>query len=159
MRALIQRVSSAQVTVDGEVTGSIGLGLLAFVGIHRDDTRDDGDWLIKKLLSLRIFEDDAGKMGRSIQDIQGELLAVSQFTLYGELNKGTRPDFGAAMPGIQARPFFEEWIKQLRLSTAIKIAEGRFAAKMRVELINEGPVTLMIDSKKPGANVDPQPKT
>ena len=86
-------------------------------------------------------------MGRSIQDIQGELLAVSQFTLYGELNKGTRPDFGAAMPAALAKPFFEEWIQQLKLSTPLKIAEGRFAAHMKVELINDGPVTLMIDSR------------
>ena len=148
MRALIQRVTSARVTVENETTGAIGPGLLLLIGIHRDDTREGGDWLIKKILSLRIFEDEAGKMGRSVEDINGELLAVSQFTLYGELNKGTRPDFGTAMPGALAKPFFEEWVKQLRLSTSLTVAEGRFAAHMRVELVNDGPVTIMLDSKK-----------
>ena len=147
MRALIQRVTSARVTVEGAATGAIGPGILALIGLHRDDTQADGEWLIKKILSARIFEDDAGKMGRSIQDIQGDLLVVSQFTLYGELSKGTRPDFGAAMPGALAKPFFEEWLKQLRLATPLKVAEGRFAAHMKVELVNDGPVTLLIDSK------------
>src|SRR5258706_15287951 len=148
MRALIQRVSSAQVTVEGEVTGSIGTGLLVLAAVHRDDTREDGEWLIRKLLSLRIFEDDAGKMGRSVQDIGGELLVVSQFTLYGDLSKGTRPDFGGSMPGAQAKAFFEEWVKQLRGATTLHVAEGRFAAYMQVQLVNDGPVTLMIDSRK-----------
>ena len=148
MRALIQRVASAQVTVDAEVIGKIGPGLLLLVGIHRDDTPQDGEWLIKKILNLRLFEDEAGKMGRSIEDVQGELLVVSQFTLYGELSKGTRPDFGAAMPVALAKPFFEDWMKQLRFSTALMVAEGRFAAHMKVELVNDGPVTLMLDSRK-----------
>jgi D-tyrosyl-tRNA(Tyr) deacylase len=148
MRALIQRVTSAQVTVDAEVIGKIGKGLLLMVGIHRDDTREDGEWLIKKILNARLFEDDAGKLGRSIDDVHGEMLVVSQFTLYGDLSKGTRPDFGAAMPVALAKPFFEEWLKQLRFATLLNVAEGRFGAKMTVELVNDGPVTVMIDSRK-----------
>lgn len=148
MRALIQRVTSAQVTVDGAAIGKIGKGLLLLVGIHRDDTREDGEWLIRKILSVRLFEDDAGKMGRSIDDVRGELLVISQFTLYGDLSKGTRPDFGAAMPVALAKPFFEEWMKQLRFATPLNVAEGRFAAHMAVESINDGPVTLLIDSRK-----------
>lgn len=147
MRALVQRVVSAQVSVDGEVIGSIGPGLLVLAAIHRDDTRDDGEWLIRKLLSVRLFEDDAGKMGRSVQDIRGGLLVISQFTLYGDLSKGTRPDFGASMPGAAAKVFFEDWMRQLRAATALQVAEGRFAASMQVQLVNDGPVTLMIDSR------------
>ncbi|HLX63592.1 MAG TPA: D-aminoacyl-tRNA deacylase [Planctomycetota bacterium] len=147
MRALIQRVSSANVTVDGIVTGAIDRGLLVLAAIHRDDAVEDGDWIIRKLLSVRLFEDEAGKMGRSVQDIGGGLLVVSQFTLYGDLSKGTRPDFGASMPGAQAKVFFEDWMKRLRASTQLHVAEGRFAASMQVQLVNDGPVTLMIDSR------------
>src|SRR5947209_17332095 len=106
MRALIQRVSSASVTVDGQVTGSISRGLLVFVGIHKDDTPGDGDWLAQKILQLRVFEDDVGKMNRSVTDIGGELLVVSQFTLYGDLRKGTRPSYSDAMAGEAARGFY-----------------------------------------------------
>ncbi|MEI6232257.1 MAG: D-aminoacyl-tRNA deacylase [Planctomycetota bacterium] len=148
MRALIQRVTSARVSIDGDIVGSINSGILVLIGLHRDDTLADGEWLIKKLLAVRLFEDEAGKMGRSVEDIRGELLVVSQFTLYGELNKGTRPDFGAAMPSALAKPFFEEWMKQLRAATQLTIAEGRFGAHMKIDLANDGPVTLMIDSKK-----------
>ena len=103
MRALIQRVSSASVTVDGQVTGSISRGLLVFVGIHKHDVPGDGEWLAQKILQLRVFEDDAGKMNRSVTDIGGELLVVSQFTLYGDLRKGTRPSYSDAMAGEAAR--------------------------------------------------------
>ena len=147
MRALIQRVSSAQVSVDGQVTGKIGRGLLVLAGIHKTDTAQDGDWIAQKLLTLRIFEDDAGKMGRSVQDMAGGLLVVSQFTLYGDLRKGTRPDFGDSMPGNRARDFYTAWVKKLRESCPLKIEEGVFAAKMEVSLVNDGPVTIMIDSR------------
>jgi D-tyrosyl-tRNA(Tyr) deacylase len=147
MRALLQRVSSAQVSVDGQVVGAIGPGLLVLVGIHKTDTVQDGDWIAQKILSIRIFEDEAGKMGRSVQDIGGGLLVVSQFTLYGNLTKGTRPDFGDSMPGNLARDFYAAWVKKLRETCTLKIEEGIFAAKMEVSLVNDGPVTIMIDSR------------
>ena len=148
MRALLQRVSAASVTVDDTIVGSINLGLLVLVGIHKDDTlAEDGQWLATKILQARIFEDDAGKMNRSVADIAGELLVVSQFTLYGDLRKGTRPSYSDAMPGEAARTFWADWVKLLRQMTSLKVAEGAFAATMRVALVNEGPVTLMIDSR------------
>lgn len=133
--------------VDGKITGAIGPGLLVFVGIHKTDTPEAGEWLAQKILAARIFEDDAGKMGRSVQDIGGGLLIVSQFTLYGNLSKGTRPDFGDSMPGALARDFYAAWVAKLRGMCALKIEEGVFAAKMEVSLVNDGPVTLIIDSK------------
>jgi D-tyrosyl-tRNA(Tyr) deacylase len=147
MRALLQRVSSAQVTVDGQVIGSIGRGLLVLAGIGKTDTEADGDWIIEKIRNIRIFEDDQGKMGRSVSDINGEILIVSQFTLYGSLRKGTRPDFGDSMPVAQAKEFYEKWAAKFRESCSLKIEEGRFAASMAVQLVNDGPVTIMIDSK------------
>ena len=147
MRALIQRVEAAEVSVDGERVAKISCGLLVLAGIHRDDQADDGEKLIKKILSLRIFEDDAGKMGRSVTDIHGTLLIVSQFTLFGALNKGTRPDFSASMSGESARQFFHDWMLRLRASTNLTVEEGRFGAHMKVRLINDGPVTLMLDSR------------
>ena len=147
MRALLQRVSSAQVKVDGQVTGAIGTGLLVLVGIHKTDMPEAGEWLAQKILAARIFEGEAGKMGRSVQEIGGGLLVVSQFTIYGNLSKGTRPDFGDCMPGALARDFYAAWVKKLRESCALKIEEGIFAAKMEVSLVNDGPVTLIIDSR------------
>ena len=148
MRALIQRVSSAQVSVDGQVVSAIGRGLLVLLGIHKNDTEADGDWIARKLVALRIFEDEAGKMNLSAQDIGGALLIVSQFTLYGSLLKGTRPGFSDSMPGAQAKVFYEAWLARLRQSCALEIKEGVFAAKMAVQLVNDGPVTLMIDSRR-----------
>lgn len=151
MRALIQRVSSAQVSVDGQVVSAIGRGLLVFLGIHKHDTEADGEWIARKLVALRIFEDDAGKMNRSVQDIGGALLIVSQFTLYGRLLKGTRPGFSDSMPGAGAKVFYDAWLAKLRQSCSLEIKEGVFAAKMAVQLVNDGPVTLMIDSRSKGA--------
>jgi D-tyrosyl-tRNA(Tyr) deacylase len=148
MRALLQRVNSAEVSVGGEVVGAIGQGLLAFVAFARDDTPADGNWIARKILAIRLFEDDSGKMGRSVQDIGGGLLIVSQFTLYGEMRKGTRPDFGRSMAGPQAKEFYENWVARLRQMSALTIQEGRFAAQMAVKLTNDGPVTLMLDSRK-----------
>ena len=147
MRALLQRVSSAQVTVDNAVVGSIQRGLLVFAGIGKTDTESDGDWIIEKIRAVRIFEDEQGKMGKSLSDINGELLIVSQFTLYGNLRKGTRPDFGDSMSVAQAREFYEKWVAKFRQACPLKIEEGRFAAKMAVQLVNDGPVTIMIDSQ------------
>lgn len=147
MRALLQRVSSASVTVDGQVVGSISRGLLVLVGIHKDDAlADAGPWLVNKVLQARVFEDDAGKMNLSVSDVAGDLLVVSQFTLYGDLRKGTRPSYSDAMPGEAARAYWGEWVKMLRGSTSLKVAEGVFAATMSVALVNEGPVTVMIET-------------
>jgi D-tyrosyl-tRNA(Tyr) deacylase len=148
MRALLQRVSSASVTVDGQITGQIERGLLVLLGIHKNDTPENGEWLAKKILQARIFEDDAGKMNRSVADIGGGLLIVSQFTLYGDLSKGTRPSFSDSMPGEQARVFYTDWVAKLRQTCSLKIEEGIFAATMQVKLVNEGPVTILIDSAR-----------
>jgi D-aminoacyl-tRNA deacylase len=147
MRALLQRVSSASVTVDGQITGAVERGLLVLLGIHKEDTEKDGEWVLKKILAARIFEDDAGKMGRSVQDINGGILVVSQFTLYGDMHKGNRPDFTDSMPGPQAKEFYGAWMMKLRQSCALKVEEGIFAAKMEVKLVNDGPVTILIDSR------------
>jgi D-tyrosyl-tRNA(Tyr) deacylase len=148
MRALVQRVNSAQVSVNGQVVSAIGRGLLVLAGIHKEDTEADGDWLARKIVTLRIFVDDEGKMGRSVQDIGGALLVVSQFTLYGNLRKGTRPDFTDSMPGPQAKAFYDAWVAKLRQSCSLEIKEGVFAAKMAVQLVNDGPVTIMLDSRR-----------
>jgi D-tyrosyl-tRNA(Tyr) deacylase len=147
MRALIQRVSSAKVEVAGAALGSIGRGLLVFVGFAKDDTAADGDWIIRKLLSARLFEDEKGKMGRSVADIQGALLVVSQFTLYGDMRKGARPDFGQSMEGPKAREFYEAWLASLKQACSLQIETGRFAADMAVHLVNDGPVTIWLDSR------------
>ena len=138
----------AKVSVDGQLVASIGGGLLVLIGIRKDDAPADGEWIAQKLLTLRIFEDDTGRMGRSVQDIQGELLIVSQFTLYGNLRKGTRPDFGDSMPGPAAKEFFEAWLAKLKQATPLHVGAGVFGAKMAVELLNDGPVTLLIDSRR-----------
>jgi D-tyrosyl-tRNA(Tyr) deacylase len=146
MRAVIQRVSRAAVRVDGQSVGAIGRGLLVLLGIGKSDTETASDWMIKKLLNLRIFPDDAGKMNRSVTDIDGCILVVSQFTLYGELEKGTRPSFSEAMPPAKAEQFYHEFMTKLRAATRLKVAEGKFAAMMDVELVNDGPVTIVLES-------------
>ena len=147
MRAVIQRVQSASVTVDGAVVGSIQHGLLVFVAIHRDDTPEKGTWLSRKLLNMRIFEDDQGKMGRSVVDVNGGLLIVSQFTLYGDVRKGNRPDFGSSMPVESARFFYDRWLAELRGLTPLRVEAGVFAAHMEVNLVNDGPVTILIENE------------
>jgi D-tyrosyl-tRNA(Tyr) deacylase len=146
MKAVIQRVSRAAVRVDGETVGEIGRGLLVFLGIGKTDTPAASDWMIDKLLKLRIFSDDAGKMNRSVTDIGGGVLVVSQFTLYGELEKGTRPSFSNAMPPEEARKFYADFMAKLRAATTLHVAEGKFAAMMDVELVNDGPVTIVLQS-------------
>lgn len=145
MRALLQRVTSASVTVDGTVIGEIGAGLLVFIGFGKTDTPAEGDWMIKKILAARIFSDEAGKMNKSVVDINGAILVVSQFTLYGDLKQGTRPGFSDSMPGEQARDFYAKWVASLRGACALKIQEGQFAADMKVQLLNDGPVTIWIE--------------
>lgn len=147
MRAVVQRVSRAQVTVNGEVTGRIGLGMLVLLGVGRDDTQTDASYLARKIAGLRIFEDDNGKMNRSLLDVGGSVLAVSQFTLYANVSRGNRPSFDAAAPAEKARQLYEFFVAEIR--TAGFVCEtGRFQEMMKVELTNEGPVTILLDSEK-----------
>ena len=145
MKTVIQRVSRAAVRVDGQTVGEINPGLLVLLGIGKTDTPASSDWMIEKLLKLRIFADEAGKMNRSVSDIGGGILIVSQFTLYGELDKGTRPSFSDAMPPVEAEKFYREFMTKLRAATSLPVAEGRFAAMMDVELVNDGPVTIVLE--------------
>jgi D-tyrosyl-tRNA(Tyr) deacylase len=148
MRLLLQRVSSARVTVDDRVTGEIGRGLLVFVGIEAADTAEDGAWLAQKICRMRLFADEAGQMNRSVTDIDGGLLVVSQFTLHASTAKGTRPSFNAAARPEHARPLFAEFIAQLAAARGRPVATGEFGAMMQVALVNDGPVTLLLDSKR-----------
>jgi D-aminoacyl-tRNA deacylase len=147
MRAVVQRVSRAQVSVKGEITGQIGLGLLVLLGVGRDDTEADASYLAQKIAGLRIFEDDGGKMNRSLLEIGAAVLAVSQFTLYADVRRGNRPSFDAAAPAEKARQLYEFFLHQIR-AAGIVCETGRFQEMMKVELINEGPVTILLDSKK-----------
>jgi len=145
MRIHIQRVSEAWVVVDGVEIGRIGHGLLLLIGAARNDTEDTLPKLAEKCLNLRIFEDELGKMNRSVRDASGEILAVSNFTLYGDCRKGNRPNFMDAAPGPQAEPLYNKFIEILRQS-GLPVATGRFGAMMDIHLVNDGPVTLLIDS-------------
>ena len=147
MRAVVQRVSSARVTVAGEITGEIGGGLLILLGVAQGDTEADGEWLAQKIAALRIFEDDAGKMNRSLVDTAGGALVVSQFTLLASTAKGTRPSFNAAATPSLAIPLYEKFVAQLTAILGRSVATGRFGAMMDVALVNAGPVTLVIDSR------------
>ncbi len=147
MRVVIQRVKRATVTVDGETVGAIGRGLLVLLGVKQGDTEADTGFLVNKTLGLRIFPDDSDKMNRSLLDIGGELLVVSQFTLYGDCRKGKRPSFTAAAPPDLADALYEKFCAQAR-AQGVKVATGRFAAMMDVELVNDGPVTIIIDSPR-----------
>jgi D-aminoacyl-tRNA deacylase len=147
MRAVLQRVSRAQVSVNGEVTGQIGLGLLVLLGVGRDDAEADATYLAQKIAGLRIFEDDDGKMNRSVQDVGGSVLAVSQFTLHADVRRGKRPSFDAAAPPEQARRLYDFFVEQIR-ETGLHCETGRFQEMMKVELVNEGPVTILLDSGK-----------
>jgi D-tyrosyl-tRNA(Tyr) deacylase len=147
MRAVVQRVSRAKVTVNGEVTGEIGLGLLVLLGVGHDDTRAEADYLAEKTIGLRIFEDSGGKMNLSVVDVDGAVLAVSQFTLYGDVRRGKRPSFDAAAPPQQARDLYEYFVEKIR-AAGLRCETGRFQEMMQVELVNEGPVTILLDSAK-----------
>ena len=147
MRALLQRVREASVTVDGNVTGAIGTGLLVFVGVTDGDSNDDRDWLVQKIVNLRIFDDDVGVMNKSILDAGGNILAVSQFTLYASTKKGQRPSWStAARPDI-AQPIFSAFVAALSAALGKPAETGTFGAHMRVALVNDGPVTIWLDSR------------
>ena len=146
MRAVVQRVAAARVTVAERMLGSIGDGLVVLLGVANDDTSDDGDWLLDKLLDLRIFENDSGKFDRSVRDVAGALLVVSQFTLLADTRKGRRPSFtDAARPDV-AVPLYERFVTRAR-AQGVRVATGEFGAHMRVELTNDGPVTIILDSR------------
>jgi D-tyrosyl-tRNA(Tyr) deacylase len=145
MRACIQRVSEAAVTVDGEVTGRIGPGLVVLVGVGPQDSQAEVDWLAEKIVGLRIFADVEGKMNRSLADVAGSMLVVSQFTLYGDCRKGRRPSFTAAAPPELAERLYEAFVARVR-ALGVEVATGVFRAHMQVSLVNDGPVTLWIDT-------------
>jgi D-tyrosyl-tRNA(Tyr) deacylase len=147
MRAVVQRVSRAQVTVHGEIAGQIGLGLLVLLGVGRDDTEADAIYLSEKICGLRVFEDAQGKMNRSVKEVGGSVLTVSQFTLYGDVRRGKRPSFDAAAPPERARQLYEFFAEQIRFA-GLRCETGRFQEMMQVELVNEGPVTILLDSAK-----------
>ncbi len=147
MKALLQRVTGASVSVAGEVVGSIGRGLVIFVGVASGDTEKDAPYLIQKIINLRIFSDEAGKFNLSALDIKGELLVVSQFTLLADTSKGRRPSFIDAAPPAQAEELFEQFVEQAR-ATGLKVATGRFQQYMQVEIHNDGPVTILLDSRE-----------
>ncbi|MBZ5574897.1 MAG: D-tyrosyl-tRNA(Tyr) deacylase [Acidobacteriia bacterium] len=147
MRAVIQRVSRAEVRVTGELTGSIGRGLLVLLGVSRDDREADADYLAEKIAGLRIFEDGEGKMNLAVGEVGGGVLVVSQFTLYGDVRRGKRPSFDAAAPPEQARKLYEYFVGRIR-AAGLLCETGRFQEMMQVELVNDGPVTILLDSTK-----------
>lgn len=147
MRAVVQRVSSASVAVDDRITGAIERGLLVLVGVARDDRDVDAQLIAAKVAGLRIFADDQGAMNRSVSQIGGKVLAVSQFTLYGDARRGRRPSFIDAAAGPEAQPLFEHTVELLRRE-GLQVETGMFGATMRVTLVNEGPVTILLDSRK-----------
>lgn len=147
MKALLQRVTKASVSVGGEVVGSIGPGLVVFVGVANGDSERDVQYLAEKTTGLRIFDDGQGRLNLSVQDIGGELLLVSQFTLLADTRKGRRPSFTDAAPPAQAEALFNHFVEQVR-ATGLKVATGRFQQYMQVEIHNDGPVTIMLDSRE-----------
>ena len=148
MRCVIQRVGRAEVTIDGRSVGRIGRGLLVLVGVEQGDEAGDADWSAEKVARMRIFADDDGKMNRSVVDIDGGLLAVSQFTLHASTQKGNRPSFLRAARPEEAVPLYERFLSSLELEAARPVARGVFAADMEVSLANDGPVTILLDSRR-----------
>lgn len=147
MRAVVQRVTSGKVTVEEETIGSIGTGVVVFLGVGQGDTKTDVLYLAEKIAMLRIFADEQGKMNRSLLDINGQALVVSQFTLYGDVRNGRRPYFGEAASGEMANELYEEFVVAMK-DLGLEVATGQFQASMVVSLDNEGPVTILLDSKK-----------
>lgn len=147
MRAVVQRVENASVSVDGEITGQISEGLVVLLGVARDDEKDDVEVLADKIVNLRIFADDQGKMNRSLLETGGAMLAVSQFTLYGDARKGRRPSFIEAAEPEKANALYEYFVERAR-SLGVKVETGVFQAMMKVSLVNDGPVTILLDSRK-----------
>lgn len=148
MRAVIQRVKEASVAICGEVKSAIGAGLLVLVAVEPADAAEDIEWLSGKIVRLRIFNDEAGVMNLSVQDVQGELLVVSQFTLYASTQKGNRPSYSRAAPPAVAIPLYEAFVRRLEQDLGRPVATGEFGAYMHVALINDGPVTIVIDSRQ-----------
>ncbi|MCE7925604.1 MAG: D-tyrosyl-tRNA(Tyr) deacylase [Haliscomenobacteraceae bacterium CHB4] len=147
MRTVIQRVSQASVVINDMEKSRIGQGLLILLGIEQDDTTEDIEWLCKKIAALRIFSDEAGLMNRSVQDIEGEMLVVSQFTLHASTKKGNRPSFIRAARAETAVPMYEKFVEMLRQESGRTVLTGEFGADMKVSLLNDGPVTILMDSK------------
>jgi D-tyrosyl-tRNA(Tyr) deacylase len=147
MRAVVQRVSRARVTVKEWTSGEIGLGLLVLLGVAHGDTEADATYLAEKIAGLRVFEDRDGKMNRSVQDVGGSVLAVSQFTLYGDVRRGKRPSFDGAAPPDEARRLYEFFVERIQ-TLGLRCETGRFQEMMQVELVNDGPVTILLDSGK-----------
>ncbi|PIE50355.1 MAG: D-tyrosyl-tRNA(Tyr) deacylase [Flavobacteriales bacterium] len=145
MKIVLQRVSEANVKVEGKIVGEIKKGLILLIGIHQDDTQEDADWLIRKILHLRIFSDENGKMNLSVKDIEGEILCISQFTLLADYKKGNRPSFIKAMKPENAIPLMDYFVSEIKKS-CLKIEQGIFGADMKVSLINDGPVTIVLNS-------------
>lgn len=147
MKAVLQRVSQASVSVDRKTVGSIGKGAVILLGVRKSDTQADATWLAEKCVNLRIFENDEGKFHFSLLDIKGDILAVSQFTLYGDCRKGRRPSFTDAAHPETAQPLYDAFVDALR-QTGLKVETGVFAARMKVDIHNDGPVTLIVDSER-----------
>jgi len=147
MRAVVQRVNKAVVTVEGSVVGAIGPGLLVLLGVSRGDTVSSADYMVEKLLGLRIFDDDGGRMNRGVREVGGAVLVVSQFTLFGDVRRGKRPSFDDAARPEQARSLYEYVVEKIR-EQGIECSTGEFQAMMHVSLVNDGPVTILVDSEK-----------
>lgn len=145
MRVVVQRVKSASVTVGEEITGVIDMGLVLLVGVHVEDTKEQMEWMCEKILKLRVFEDEDGKMNKSVTDVGGGILVVSQFTLYGNAKKGTRPSYIEAARPEKAEPMYEKMVSYFKEHSELDIQTGKFAAMMDVELVNDGPVTLILE--------------
>ncbi len=148
MRAIIQRVKNASVNVDNNVIGKIDQGFLVFIAVNVDDEIKDLEYIKNKVMNLRVFEDENGKMNKSIKDIDGEFLVVSQFTLYGDARKGNRPSFINSAKHEKAEEYYERFIEELKKESGLKVETGKFAADMEISLINDGPVTIQLDSSK-----------
>ena len=147
MRAVVQRVKNAKVEVDSEITGEIDSGLLVFLGIGKEDTKKDADYLLEKVINLRIFEDEEDRLNLSALDLDKDLMVVSQFTLFGDCRQGRRPSFFEAAPPAKAEKLYDYFVEEAKKSK-LKIATGEFQAMMDVSMVNDGPVTILVDSKK-----------
>lgn len=148
MRVVLQRVTEASVAVEGKIIGEIGLGFMILLGIEQTDTQEDLHWLVKKIVAMRVFGDENGLMNKSIGEVDGRLLVISQFTLHASTKKGNRPSFISAARPEQAIPLYEQFIRELELETNKPVEHGIFGADMKVSLVNDGPVTIIMDSKQ-----------